>query len=151
MGDGVRHRGGGPSAPPSPYELHSPPPLELVTKVQLHVSCHNVADMDVFSKSDPFVVVYTKNRQQWSNGATGSLYQQHRTNNGWVEVGRTETIWNNLNPDFVNSFHLDYYFEEIQPLKFEVYDNDAEVEQYFSISTFQEINTIKISWKSLLC
>nr|XP_002732563.1 PREDICTED: copine-8-like [Saccoglossus kowalevskii] len=43
----------------------------------------------------------------------------------FVEFGRTEIIWNNLNPDFVKKFKLDYFFEERQELKFELYDMDS--------------------------
>ncbi|KAG1714162.1 Copine-5 [Nymphon striatum] len=39
--------------------------------------------------------------------------------------GRTETIDNTLNPDFVKKFGLDYFFEECQKLKFELYDIDC--------------------------
>jgi hypothetical protein len=41
-----------------------------------------------------------------------------------VEVGRTEVIMDNLNPKFIKNFVLDYYFEERQKLKVEVYDMD---------------------------
>ena len=36
------------------------------------------------------------------------------------QFGRTEIIWNNLNPNFVKKFVLEYYFEEQQKLRFEV-------------------------------
>ena len=39
----------------------------------------------------------------------------------FFQYGRTEVIMNNLNPDFAKSFVMDYYFEEIQKLRFEVY------------------------------
>ncbi|KAK3736203.1 hypothetical protein QZH41_011890, partial [Actinostola sp. cb2023] len=39
--------------------------------------------------------------------------------------GRTETIMNNLNPDFVKTFTIHYFFEEVQKLKFQVYDIDS--------------------------
>ena len=38
----------------------------------------------------------------------------------FFQFGRTEIIWNNLNPDFVKKFVLQYYFEQSQKLKFEV-------------------------------
>ncbi|KAK2571445.1 Copine-8 [Acropora cervicornis] len=78
------------------------------TQVELHVSCRNLANMDVFSKSDPMVVLYTQ--------AMGSKE--------WREFGRTECIKDNLNPDFVKSFIISYFFEEMQKLRFEVYDKD---------------------------
>ncbi|XP_071823026.1 copine-8-like isoform X2 [Apostichopus japonicus] len=79
------------------------------TKVELSISCRKLRDMDVFSKSDPLCVMFMK--------ALGS--EEYR------EVGRTEVIMNNLNPRFVKKFLVDYFFEEVQNLKFEVYDVDS--------------------------
>ncbi|KAG1649686.1 Copine-5 [Nymphon striatum] len=72
-------------------------------------SFRNLVDADVFSKSDPMCVAYTKQ--------TGL--------NEWYEIGRTETISNTLNPDFTKKFVLNYYFEESQKIKFEIYDIDS--------------------------
>ncbi|KAI1882278.1 hypothetical protein AGOR_G00249030 [Albula goreensis] len=79
------------------------------TKVELTVSCRNLLDMDTFSKSDPICVLYTQ--------AVG--------NQEWREFGRTEVIDNTLNPDFVRKFMLDYFFEERQNLRFDLYDVDS--------------------------
>ncbi|KAK0064073.1 copine-8 [Biomphalaria pfeifferi] len=79
------------------------------TSVEISVSCRNLVDSDVFSKSDPMVVAY--------------IHDQARRN--WRELGRTEVVWNNLNPDFVKKFTLQYFFEQSQKLKFEVYDVDS--------------------------
>ena len=66
--------------------------------------------MDVTSKSDPMVVVYT------------------RTNNtgAWSEAGRTEWQKDNLNPNFVRAIKMRYMFEATQFLRFAVYDMDHE-------------------------
>ena len=40
------------------------------------------------------------------------------------QIGRTECIPNNLNPEFVTKIGVDYYFEERQLMKFEIYDID---------------------------
>lgn len=64
--------------------------------------------MDVFSKSDPMCVVYRSTRT--------ALY----LNEEWKEVGRTEAIMNTLNPEFTTQIFLDYFFEEKQPLRFEL-------------------------------
>ena len=72
--------------------------------VELGISCNGLHDADVFSKSDPMVVMYVNNL------------------GGWVEHGRTEIIWDNLNPEFANKFVIDYHFETQQKLKFEVHD-----------------------------
>ena len=77
--------------------------------------------MDFFSKSDPMVVMYMK------RGGHNAKHQ---------EIGRTEVIWDNLNPVFVKKFVVDYYFEEIQPIKFEVYDIDNEATRNLSSQDF---------------
>ncbi|TVK90502.1 Copine-9 [Bagarius yarrelli] len=65
--------------------------------------------MDTFSKSDPVVV----------------LYIQGIGTKEWREYGRTEVIENTLNPDFVRKFVLDFFFEEKQNLRFDVYNVDT--------------------------
>ncbi|XP_052329915.1 copine-9-like isoform X1 [Oncorhynchus keta] len=79
------------------------------TKIELTVSCRNLLDMDTFSKSDPVVV----------------LYVQGIGTKEWREFGRTEVIDNTLNPDFVRKFVLDFFFEEKQNLRFDVYNVDT--------------------------
>lgn len=39
-----------------------------------------------------------------------------------LQVERSEVIRSNLNPIFAKVFMVDYYFEEVQKLRFEVYD-----------------------------
>ncbi len=58
--------------------------------------------MDVFSKSDPMCVVYVK----------------PLASDRWMEVIRTETIQNTLNPKFVTKVKMTYLFEETQHLKY---------------------------------
>ncbi|XP_067433858.1 copine-3-like isoform X2 [Thunnus thynnus] len=82
---------------------------ECVTKVALSISCDNLLDMDTFSKSDPLCVLH-----------------MHSSGSSWWEVGRTEKIKNCLNPRFSKTFVIDYYFEMVQKLKFEVYDIDSD-------------------------
>ncbi|XP_061029976.1 copine-2 isoform X3 [Eubalaena glacialis] len=77
-----------------------------VCKVELSVSGQNLLDRDVTSKSDPFCVLFTENDGRWS------------------EYDRTETAVNNLNPAFSKKFVLDYHFEEVQKLKFALFDQD---------------------------
>ncbi|XP_057213349.1 copine-5 isoform X1 [Triplophysa rosa] len=79
------------------------------TKVEITVSCRNLLDRDTFSKSDPLCILYTQ----------GTESKQ------WREFGRTEVIDNTLNPDFVRKYILDYFFEEKQNLRFDIYDIDS--------------------------
>ena len=44
----------------------------------------------------------------------------------WHEIGRTETIWDNLNPDWEKKFQMEYHFEVHQMLRFTIYDIDSE-------------------------
>ena len=47
----------------------------------------------------------------------------------WKEHGKTEIIYDNLNPVFTKPFKIAYNFEEYQKLKFEVYDIDSETKK----------------------
>uniref|UniRef100_A0A4W3HY66 Copine-3 n=1 Tax=Callorhinchus milii TaxID=7868 RepID=A0A4W3HY66_CALMI len=80
---------------------------DCVTKVELSISCLNLLDKDVGSKSDPLCAVL-----------------MNTTGNYWVEIGRTERVQNCLDPKFSKKILVDYYFEQIQKLKFAVYDID---------------------------
>lgn len=42
------------------------------------------------------------------------------------QMGRTEKIQNCLNPSFSKTFVIDYYFEMVQKLRFELYDIDSD-------------------------
>lgn len=64
-----------------------------VTKVELYVSCSDLVNKDVFSKSDPFAVLFE---------TKPGLGQR-----GWM-VGKTEVIYDNLNPK-VSGICTDYY------------------------------------------
>ncbi|KAK1174080.1 copine-3-like isoform X1 [Acipenser oxyrinchus oxyrinchus] len=80
---------------------------QCVTKVELSVSCNNLLDKDVGSKSDPLCMLL-----------------MNTSGTQWFEVGRTEQVKNCLNPQFAKKFVIDYYFELVQKLKFGVYDID---------------------------
>ncbi|XP_064473138.1 copine-8-like isoform X2 [Ornithodoros turicata] len=79
------------------------------SKVELGISCRNLRNLDYTSKSDPMCVVFMMDIK----------------NNQYREVGRTEVIKDCLNPDFVTRIVLDYYFEESQRMRFDVYDVDS--------------------------
>ncbi|CDW59310.1 copine 8 [Trichuris trichiura] len=52
------------------------------------------------------------------------MFKQSEQGN-WQEAERSEVMRNNLNPDFVHKFTIDYEFEARQSLKFEIYDVDS--------------------------
>ncbi|XP_015671048.1 copine-1 isoform X1 [Protobothrops mucrosquamatus] len=78
-----------------------------VTKVELSISCDNLIDKDVGSKSDPLGVLL-----------------QNVGGDQWTELDRTEKIKNCQNPQFSKKLLIDYYFEKVQKLKFGIYDID---------------------------
>ncbi|KAM9228308.1 copine-2 isoform 4-T4 [Leptosomus discolor] len=84
-----------------------------VCKVELSVCGQNLLDRDVTSKSDPFCVLFME------------------VNGKWVELDRTETAVNNLNPAFAKKFIIDYHFEEVQKLKFALFDQDKSSMQLY--------------------
>jgi len=67
-------------------------------------------NLDVTSKTDPLVKVYIREKKE-------PLPE-------WQISGQTETMKDNLNPDFTKNFTLNYYFQKQQQLKFEVLNED---------------------------
>ncbi|XP_034466632.1 copine-4 [Hippoglossus hippoglossus] len=75
-----------------------------LTKVELRLTCKGISDRDALSKPDPCVVLKMKSHGQW------------------MEVDRTEAMRSCVNPTYSKVFTLDFYFEEVQRLRFELYD-----------------------------
>ena len=71
--------------------------------VTLSISCKDLANLDILSKSDPQVWVYKQNGSEWDL------------------MGKTETIDDNLNPIFATTFQIS---SANSNLKFVVYDID---------------------------
>uniref|UniRef100_A0A7N9CUG8 Copine 4 n=1 Tax=Macaca fascicularis TaxID=9541 RepID=A0A7N9CUG8_MACFA len=75
-----------------------------LTKVELRVACKGISDRDALSKPDPCVILKMQSHGQW------------------FEVDRTEVIRTCINPVYSKLFTVDFYFEEVQRLRFEVHD-----------------------------
>jgi len=41
-----------------------------------------------------------------------------------VKVGQTEVVADNLNPQFLTTVNIDYFFEQQQNLRLDIYDAD---------------------------
>ncbi|XP_076863585.1 copine-1 isoform X1 [Brachyhypopomus gauderio] len=80
---------------------------QCVVKIELAVSCKNLLDKDVGSKSDPLCVLLQ---------STGG--------DKWTEVDRTERVKNCQDPEFSKRLCIDYHFEKVQKIKLGVYDID---------------------------
>ncbi|XP_010789959.1 copine-4-like [Notothenia coriiceps] len=75
-----------------------------LAKVELRMACRGISDRDALSKPDPCVVLKMQSHGQW------------------FEVDRTEVIRSSSGPVFSKIFLVDYYFEEVQRLRFELHD-----------------------------
>ncbi len=75
------------------------------------MACLNLKSKDLLSQSDPLCILYVRREDKWH------------------EVGRTEQIDNDDSPRWQKKFIVDYFFEERQEVKFEVYDWDKKSEK----------------------
>nr|CAG8468704.1 509_t:CDS:10 [Entrophospora candida] len=71
------------------------------SQVELKVSCKDLVDLDILSKSDPQILLSIKDPKTRE----------------WKSPRKTEVIENDLNPEFVTGFIVDYAFEELQELR----------------------------------
>ncbi|XP_062501287.1 copine-3-like [Corticium candelabrum] len=91
-----------------------------VSHLYLRLSCTDLRDADITSKSDPVVVVT----------------QYDRFEDKYTEVGRTEIVRNTLNPSFVKPVRINYHFEEVQKVLFRVYDaDDGEIDELSTLGS----------------
>ncbi|GMJ13994.1 hypothetical protein like AT5G61910 [Hibiscus trionum] len=81
----------------------------IFSQIELSFSAADLRDRDVFSKSDPMLVVCIKERD-------GSV----------TEVFRTEVVLNSLNPTWITKYTVTYHFEAVQTLLFHVFDVDTQ-------------------------
>lgn len=80
------------------------------SQVELTLSCRNLINADIITKSDPYCIIWM---------------QEPKYQNKFYELARTETIDDTLNPQWVKKVILNYSFESVQKLKFEVWDEDV--------------------------
>ncbi|XP_073013238.1 protein BONZAI 1-like isoform X1 [Typha latifolia] len=106
-GGAVASHGGGDAADAVEHLLKSRG--GLFSQIELSLSASDLRDRDFLSKSDPMAVIFTKRRD-------GTL----------EEIGRTEVILNSLNPSWIAKVIMNYQFEVVQPLVFQVYDIDSQ-------------------------
>ncbi len=81
---------------------------KFTSKLELTLSCRNLLNKDIATKSDPYCKISMK--QSWQDK--------------YYEIARTETIDDNLNPEWVTKVIVSYNFETTQHMKFDVRDRD---------------------------
>ena len=103
---------------------------DCVSKVELTVSCSNLLDKDVGSKSDPLcVLLQSSGDDKWTEvPALRSVIIFFKAIEiillSVCQLGRTEHLKNTPNPTFSQRLRLDYQFETVQNLKLGIYDID---------------------------
>lgn len=115
---------------------------DCVSKVELTVSCSDLLDKDVGSKSDPLCVLLQSSGGTWIEVTWQSYYRIHGSLFYFIfylykhtphplsvclslcQLGRTERLKNTSSPAFSERLRLDYHFETVQNLKLGVYDID---------------------------
>ncbi len=78
------------------------------SQIEMTISCRALCNKDILSKSDPYCLILMKDSWQEK----------------FYELGRTETIRDSLSPEWVKKFILDYNFEMVQRVRFEIWDLD---------------------------
>lgn len=97
-----------------PIPSTGPPAITLnwgdtpTTLIEMSLSAVNLINADVLSKSDPFCILRMK--ESWQDR--------------FCEIGRTERIKDNLNPQWMKKFLINYNFESTQKMRFEIWDED---------------------------
>lgn len=84
------------------------------SQIEMTISCRSLLNRDILSKSDPFCLVLMKDSWQEK----------------FYELGRTETIQDSLNPEWVKKFIIDYNFETVQKIRFEIWDQDPDDKEF---------------------
>lgn len=88
------------------------PANSLKQRIGLSFKGLNLPNTDGSSKTDPFCVIWdVSGRQQ-------------------KKLGNTEVIADSLNPEFVKEVDVDYFFEQQQSLRVDVYDADDATNLY---------------------
>ena len=86
---------------------------DLHSEIDMYFGLKNCPKYGRFSQSDPFVVVFTKT-------------QIRNRKDQWVRLGNTEIVWDNHNTKWVKAVRTDFFFEQVQVMRFDVYDADAD-------------------------
>ena len=100
-----------------------------MTVVELGLSCSNLPKLDLFGLSDPFVVMYLRNKDEVQ------------------KLGKTETVWYSLNPNFVRVFDLPLDTPRSTLIKCDVYDRDHHLDD---LNRHDYIGRVQVSFDEIL-
>jgi hypothetical protein len=103
-------------------------------RVDLFLSCKDLPKLHLFNVTDGFAVVSVHDKK------TNSL----------IKLGTTEVNENNLNPIWATKVTVDYMFEEVQELTFQVY-HKTDRGSTIDLSKHELIGELKFPLSSLMC
>lgn len=117
-------------------QMSKPPP-----EIQLEIMAKGLRNRDIGSESDPTCVVFLEDHGQKQHNFTigydmvdvdnddvtpsGSGTTPGHPSIRWREVGRTECLKDNLNPHFKVQVTVPYVFEQLQHIRFGLWDIDS--------------------------
>lgn len=87
------------------------------SQVELTLSARNLLNTDILSKSDPYCMVSMK--EPWQDE--------------YFEIAHTEVVNDSLNPQWLKKVMIDYNFETIQKIKFEVLEKDLSSSDFLGL------------------
>ncbi|PRP79805.1 copine-8-like [Planoprotostelium fungivorum] len=82
----------------------------VVVRLQLSIRCEHLHKKAMLANDSPIVILSWKSHPE----------------SPWEEYGRTERVKNNLNPAFGTAICIDWFFDRIQRVKFEVFSSEGE-------------------------
>lgn len=140
--------------------MRGPPRSIQAAEVKLEIAANNLRDRDVISKSDPVAVVFLEDKTYGApmgypggssntQGAPLSQQQQYVVHShtappdssSWKEIGRTESIKDNLNPHFSVHVTVPYRFEELQNIRIGLWDIDTKSRELHTHDFLGDIRT----------
>lgn len=89
------------------HGVTTPTPAIYTSKIEMTISCLSLMKTNVLSKFETFCIV--KMKESWENS--------------FVEIDRTENVVECLNPNWIKKIILNYNFETIQKIHFEICSN----------------------------
>lgn len=145
----------------SAYPSMGPARIAQTAEVKLEISAKNIRDRDVMSKSDPICVVFLEDKSRAPDGYPGSgpmsaplpapgqaplSEGKHskgdaRMDTRWREIGRTESIKDNLNPHFSVQITVPYRFEELQNIRIGLWDIDTKQKELITHDFLGDVRT----------
>lgn len=92
------------------YEIQTTIPI-----IEIHVSCKNLASLDIGTKSDSLCLFETEQKGKY------------------IEEDRTEVVFDNSNPNYVRSFKTYNLSDSNKQIRFEIYDYDPKNQRNFEL------------------